>query len=226
MTLQKDVIHSSSMSCYTAWCLYSATYFLLVVFFSSSSLPIAMSANYEAIPNEPVAGSPLTPLSRWQRVKNTFTRRRIGAILCFLIFVSLITGIALVLLLPETSPLEDHDHQPIHSPIKPGISIQAMEHGLAQCQRIRRQKSINQPNPSRTTNPRAPNNVQTTLLKNVVVWDGQGNILDHVDVLMQNGVIHRVENDIDIDSNNNTKVIDVKGRIVTPGLVDMHRYEY
>lgn len=214
------------MSCYTAWCLYSATYFLLVVFFFPSSLPIAMSANYEAIPNEPVAGSPLTPPSHWQRVKNTFTRRRIGAILCFLIFLSLITGIALVLLLPETSPLQDHDHPSIHSPIKPGISIQAMEHGLAQCQRIRRQKPINQPNPSRTTNPRAPNNVQTTLLKNAVVWDGQGNILDHVDVLMQNGVIHRVENDIDIDSNNNTKVIDVKGRIVTPGLVDMHRYEY
>lgn len=185
-----------------------------------------MPATYDAIPgNEPLVGSP-SPPSRWQRVKNSLTRRRMGVILCLLIFASLITGIALVLLLPETSPLEDHDYQRIHPPIKPGISTRAMEEGLAKCQSIQRQKPINQYNPSRTTNPRAPSNVQTTLLKNAIVWDGQGNVLNDVDVLMQDGVIRRVEKDIriDDDNGNNTKVIDVKGRIVTPGLVDMHRY--
>ena len=183
-----------------------------------------MPASYDAIPgNEPLVGSP-TPPSRWQRVKNSIIRRRVGVILCFLIFVSLIVGVALVLLLPETSPLEDHDHQRLQSPVKPGISARAMEQGLAQCQTIRRQKPINQPNPSRTTNPRAPSNVQTTLLKNAIVWDGQGNVLEHVDILMKNGVIHRVENNIRINDSN-TNVIDVNGHIVTPGLVDMHRYK-
>ncbi|KAI7874120.1 composite domain of metallo-dependent hydrolase [Lichtheimia hyalospora FSU 10163] len=182
-----------------------------------------MPASYDAIPgNEPLVGSPIPP-NRWQRVKNSIIRRRVGVILCFLIFVSLIAGVALVLLLPETSPLDDHDHQHLQSPIKPGISARAMEQGLAQCQSIRRQKPINQPNPSRTTNPRAPSNVQTTLLKNAIVWDGQGNVLEHVDILMKNGVIHRVDNDIHINDNN-TNVIDVKGHIVTPGLVDMHSH--
>ncbi|CDH60301.1 amidohydrolase family protein [Lichtheimia corymbifera JMRC:FSU:9682] len=184
-----------------------------------------MPASYDAIPgNEPLVGSPSPLPSRWQRVKNSLTRRRMGAILCLLIFTSLITGIALVLLLPETSPLEDHDYQHVHSPIKPGISTRAMEDGLAKCQSIQRQKPINQYNPSRTTNPRAPSNVQTTLLKNAIVWDGQGNVLNDVDVLMQDGVIRRVEKDIHIEDSNNTKVIDVKGRIVTPGLVDMHSH--
>ena len=85
----------------------------------------------------------------------------------------------------------------------------------------------------RTKNPRWKKEYQdkfptSTLLKNAEIWDGKGNIFKG-DVLFSKGIIVKVGENIDIsnyndDDNDNVKVIDVKGKIVTPGLVDAHSH--
>lgn len=64
----------------------------------------------------------------------------------------------------------------------------------------------------------------TLLLRNCTVWDGLGNIFEQADLLLENGLIanmtfegHR------IPLQSKYRVIEANGRIVTPGLVDMHR---
>ncbi|OAD01188.1 hypothetical protein MUCCIDRAFT_146514 [Mucor lusitanicus CBS 277.49] len=76
--------------------------------------------------------------------------------------------------------------------------------------------------PKRTSNPRAPQNSQPIVLRNAVVWDGQGEILNHVDILMSNGVISQVKQNIQAPAS--AKIIDVGGHIVSPGIVDMHTH--
>ncbi|OAD08016.1 hypothetical protein MUCCIDRAFT_129278, partial [Mucor lusitanicus CBS 277.49] len=65
---------------------------------------------------------------------------------------------------------------------------------------------------------------QPILLKNAVVWDGQGNVLKHVDVYVEDGIIQKVEKNIKIQQDGRVKVVDVAGHVVGPGLVDMHSH--
>jgi hypothetical protein len=58
------------------------------------------------------------------------------------------------------------------------------------------------------------------LLRNAIVWDGQGEILNNVDILMLDGVINQVKQNIQAPKD--AKIIDVRGHIVSPGIVDMH----
>ena len=163
------------------------------------------------------------------RVKNYdyrgfFSRYRIGYILAILILLALGAALLVALLLPDNGSDSNNPWQQaqLRAPIKAGISKAAMQQGLDQCESIQNKRRVrNEPNPHRS-NPRASNDSQPILLKNAIVWDGQGNVLNDVDILMQNGVIKQVQADI-TDAPDHTKVIDVRGHIVSPGLVDMHR---
>ncbi|KAK4517272.1 uncharacterized protein ATC70_000604 [Mucor velutinosus] len=136
-----------------------------------------------------------------------------------LFFILLLVGLA--------TWLPDSKHKrttyPIEAPITPGISSSAFQQGLAKCQLIRLGNRVPSVNPEkRTSNPRAPQNGQPIVLRNAVVWDGQGEILDHVDILLSNGVISQVKQNIQAPVS--AKIIDVGGHIVSPGIVDMHTH--
>ncbi|KAL9538311.1 hypothetical protein MBANPS3_011030 [Mucor bainieri] len=138
-----------------------------------------------------------------------------------ILFILLLVGLA--------TWLPDIKHKktilPIEAPITPGISSSAFKQGLAQCQQMRlanRAAPLSSSSEKRTYNPRAPQNSQSIVLRNAVVWDGQGEILDHVDILMSNGVISQVKQNIQAPVS--AKIIDVGGHIVSPGIVDMHTY--
>ncbi|KAI9314997.1 hypothetical protein BX666DRAFT_1879434 [Dichotomocladium elegans] len=189
-----------------------------------SDLPSGANHNNSA---DSLPGNDITtPRSRWQRAKKYVSkglvRSRIGYILCGLIIFTLFIAFLLALFLPhgcDVLPLSGS----LRPPVKIGVSEVAMEQGLKQCEAMKRTRLVNRPNAERK-NPRAPADARPVLLKNANVWDGQGNILEGVDVLLQEGVIKQVEQ-VGIQSYPpSTKVIDVRGRIVSPGLVDMHSH--
>ncbi|KAI8883855.1 composite domain of metallo-dependent hydrolase [Backusella circina FSU 941] len=157
--------------------------------------------------------------------KNYLKQNRYIAVCITLTAVLLLIVFGLAIFLPEdikdTFPVSS---TPIKSPIAPGISNSALQQGLAKCHALSKLDPVTKPDQNRSFNPRASNNgtAKPILLKNAIVWDGQGDILNNVDVLMENGVIRQVKQGIQAPSG--AKIIDVGGHIVSPGLVDMHTH--
>lgn len=172
------------------------------------------------------------PPTRWERIKNfeykRFLRARLGYILCGLVILALIVLFLVAFLLPDNYsgklplPGTGGNRISFSAPVKAGISESAMQEGLAKCRAIRKPRPVNRPDPNRK-NPRAPADLTPVLLKNAVVWDGLGHVLENVDILLEHGVIKQVQRGIKAPSTA-TKVIDVGGHVVSPGLVDMHRF--
>ncbi|KAI8063969.1 hypothetical protein BDF21DRAFT_347009 [Thamnidium elegans] len=137
------------------------------------------------------------------------------AIIIFILFI-----LAIYTLIPDT-PLFPNDQYP--ATLKPGISEYTMEQGRIKCNAIQdRPRQKNLPNKNRA-NPRAEPNQIPILIKNAIVWDGQGEILNNVDIYIENGIINRIAKDIKL-KNGSVKVIDAAGHVVGPGLVDMHSH--
>ena len=61
-----------------------------------------------------------------------------------------------------------------------------------------------------------------TLLRGATLWTATGQVLDRTDLLLQNGQIQAIGVDLVMPAG--TRVIDAVGKIVTPGLVDMHSH--
>lgn len=141
----------------------------------------------------------------------------------FAFFLALLIGLATFL--PIVEQQQKRSKVDVVQPISLGISTKSLQHGLAKCRQLEKSASIIENNAiysaDRKVNPRAPKNVRPVLLRNAVVWDGQGEILDHVDILMTNGVISQVKQNIS-QVPAGAKIIDVGGHIVSPGIVDMH----
>ncbi|CEP11985.1 hypothetical protein [Parasitella parasitica] len=137
-----------------------------------------------------------------------------------ILFILLLVGLATWL--PDIK--HKNETHLIDTPITPGISYTAFHEGLAKCREIHRSKPSSNVTTTRgrTFNPRAPNDIQPVVLRNAVVWDGQGEILNHVDILMDNGIISQVTPNIQAPAS--AKIIDVGGHIVTPGIIDMHTH--
>lgn len=141
----------------------------------------------------------------------------------FAFFLALLIGLATFL--PIAEQQQKRSKVEVIQPYSPGISSKSLQHGLAKCRQLEKSASIIENNAihsaDRKVNPRAPKNVRPVLLKNAVVWDGQGGILNHVDILMTNGVISQVKQNIS-QVPAGAKIIDVGSHIVSPGIVDMH----
>lgn len=157
-------------------------------------------------------------LSSFKRVENII-RKNLYSVLVVFSVAALLTVLLVYTLLPDASAVypskKSHD----------AISFSTLESGRAKCEAIynRRNKGANLPSEDRYYNPRAESTQEPILLKNATVWDGQGQVLEDVDVYIENGIIRQVEKDIQIDANKKVKVINVAGHIVSPGLVDIHR---
>ncbi|KAL4789276.1 hypothetical protein BDV19DRAFT_397207 [Aspergillus venezuelensis] len=104
--------------------------------------------------------------------------------------------------------------------------------GLQKCALIRASQeglTTSQPHSSRK-NPRwtsADGGNVTLILRNASLFDGEHFIHGTVDIFMENGVIiSTVPADHRREVQEHVKSIDLKGRYVTPGLVDMHSHHY
>ena len=62
----------------------------------------------------------------------------------------------------------------------------------------------------------------STLLRGGTLWTATGAVLESTDLLLQDNRIAAVGRNLPIPSG--AVVVDVRGRIVTPGLVDMHSH--
>ena len=116
------------------------------------------------------------------------------------------------------------------------ISYETFKYGLLKCGEIKRIKPDNNIQ-NRKTNPRYVPGTKNVLLKNARILDGIGG--DFIgDLLLKDGIISEIFR-FDEDENNekirekrrlnvtdDTVVIDLKKKYVTPGLIDMHRYLY
>ena len=119
------------------------------------------------------------------------------------------------------------------SVVAPGISYASFKYGLSQCQQItkQQQQKLTQQQrekedtddelPRRQRNPRGPVNT-TLLVKNGYIWLGD-RYLDGGDVLIKDGLILEVGLELSTDDEN-VKVINAEGRVITPGIVDMHTH--
>ncbi|KAG2214564.1 hypothetical protein INT45_014298, partial [Circinella minor] len=111
------------------------------------------------------------------------------------------------------------------SVISAGISYGSFKYGLSQCQQITKQQQEKQDKnkelPRRQRNPRGPTNT-TLLIKNGYIWLGD-RYLDGGDILIKDGLILEVGHGLSTDEDN-VQEIDAKGRVVSPGIVDMHTH--
>jgi len=87
---------------------------------------------------------------------------------------------------------------------------------------ITKQRPENIPRMTRH-NPRAVPGTKSVLLKNGIILDGIGGVV-HGDLLMKNGIIEKFEKEI--DEGEADVIIDVHEKFISPGIVDMHRYDF
>jgi imidazolonepropionase-like amidohydrolase len=77
---------------------------------------------------------------------------------------------------------------------------------------------------TRQYNPRIQGiHVQEILLRNGTIWDGRGRIFVETDIRLHQGLILEIGNDLQ-PTTPTTRIIDLHGRVVTPGIVDMHSH--
>ncbi|CAG8672321.1 9016_t:CDS:2, partial [Paraglomus brasilianum] len=104
--------------------------------------------------------------------------------------------------------------------VSPGISQSNFREGLGKCMAIMKQRPENTPRMTRH-NPRAVPGTKSVLLKNGIILDGVGGVV-HGDLLMKNGIIEKFGKEIDEGEADIT--IDVRGKFISPGIVDMHSH--
>ena len=119
-----------------------------------------------------------------------------------------------------------------------GIHPNAFQEGLQACAEISALSEHNAAdviykntanyNAARTRNPRVdvggtvpPNR---TLIEHATLWNGDGVIYNNTDILMSNGLIQAVGQNLASKISGDYARIDVHGRFVTPGIVDMHSH--
>ncbi|CAG8566817.1 1210_t:CDS:10 [Acaulospora colombiana] len=102
-----------------------------------------------------------------------------------------------------------------------GISPEAYKYGLSKCAEINRERPSNKFEGVQRRNPRFVPGTKTYALTNGIILDGVGGkILG--DIILRDGIIVAVGQDLSYDED--TVVIDLNKKFVTPGLVDMHSH--
>lgn len=182
--------------------------------------------SYASIARNNDAGSssePLLPSHKGKdRIKRFeyFIKRNFLHILTLFTVIVILVVFTIYTLAPDSNAFPRKETNP--QIIQLSVSDATMEAGKLKCKAIEsRRRQRDEPNAKRV-NPRAEPGQVPILLKNAVVWDGQGNVIEDVDVYIEDGTVREISHGIKV--NKGVKVIDVAGHIVSPGLVDMHRY--
>ncbi|GBB85030.1 hypothetical protein RclHR1_01160024 [Rhizophagus clarus] len=110
-----------------------------------------------------------------------------------------------------------------------GISYETYKYGWSKCEEIKRIKPDNNNIQNRIKNPRYVPGTKNVLLKNARILDGIGG--DFIgDLLLKDGIISNIvkfEDDDEkrrINVTDDTVIIDLKKKFVSPGLIDMHSH--
>ncbi|KAK3847094.1 MAG: hypothetical protein J3R72DRAFT_379101 [Linnemannia gamsii] len=116
---------------------------------------------------------------------------------------------------------KEWSHHPTHFE-QAGISPERFEYGVAKCNEIHRKDKHQYPDAdTRTFNPRFVNGTKPTVFKNGFIFDGVNESFKG-DVLVDQGVVVKVGGEINPPKD--AVVVDLKGHILTPGIVDMHSH--
>ncbi|KAJ3365138.1 hypothetical protein GGF31_008641 [Allomyces arbusculus] len=100
------------------------------------------------------------------------------------------------------------------------LSDREWQHGLAKCRA--RAPTSSSATVANRINPRDASNGVVTVIRNATVWDGRGGVFPATDVLLKDGLIAEIGADLEIPEG--AKVVDAHGRVLTPGIVDMHSH--
>ncbi|EIE86895.1 hypothetical protein G6F46_009188 [Rhizopus delemar] len=104
--------------------------------------------------------------------------------------------------------------------VSPGISIDSFEYGLAKCQyNLERSRAFTNTTRTRHRNPRAVTG--RVLIRNGHLWLND-HYLEGGEVYLENGLIAAVGKALDVPED--TRILDAGGRVVTPGIIDMHSH--
>ncbi|KAF9364872.1 hypothetical protein BGX34_000099 [Mortierella sp. NVP85] len=115
----------------------------------------------------------------------------------------------------------EFSHHKVHFET-PGISPEHFAQGVAKCKAIRREdKHLYPAAETRTFNPRFVNGTAPTLFKNGTIFDGVSESFQG-DLLVDQGIVVQLGGNI--EPSEGVVVVDLKGHIVTPGIVDMHSH--
>ncbi|CAO3651530.1 unnamed protein product [Mucor fragilis] len=106
--------------------------------------------------------------------------------------------------------------------VSPGISLNSFEQGLAQCQAVvERDQAHTNSTRTRHRNPRVAPEASDVLIRNGHIWLGN-NYLEAGQIYLKDGLIAAVGRDLKVPKG--TRILDAGGRVVTPGIVDMHSH--
>lgn len=137
---------------------------------------------------------------------------------------TLILGAVLIVLLGASAfvlgAANEWSHHKVHFE-SAGISREHFAQGLAKCKAFDKEGKHEYPAAeTRTVNPRFVTGTAPTLFKNGTIFDGVSEAFQG-DILVNNGLI--VEVGGDIEAPEGATVLDLKGHVITPGIIDMHR---
>jgi imidazolonepropionase-like amidohydrolase len=99
---------------------------------------------------------------------------------------------------------------------------------LAKCYASQERSQHHEPVPEGRTNPRW--NAKTgqkvaVVLRNASLFDGESSLADPVDIIFESGLVRSVKaSSLSNKFPSNAEILDLKGKFVTPGLVDMHSH--
>lgn len=112
---------------------------------------------------------------------------------------------------------------PVNSKVvSPGISLTSFEQGLSKCQYVvDRDQAYTNTTRTRHRNPRAAPEAPNILIRNGHIWLGNS-YLEQGEIYLKNGLIAAVGNDLNVPKG--TRILDAGGRVVTPGVIDMHSH--
>ncbi|KAI9204645.1 uncharacterized protein BJ171DRAFT_459226 [Polychytrium aggregatum] len=208
------------------------------------SIPFCRHPSQQCPPDEPSASrSSTTTKTRTPalppfvpRHRPWYTQRRSQLLLAFLAALIFLAITPFVL----HAHLDSIDHPPTLSSL--GLPEEAFEAGLRRCLALdpaqkQIQDRLAEP---RASNPRFPADSKPTspkdggalVIKNALIWDGDGNVIHNATLALYRGLIQAVNPSTDelhhfvqsLQDDEPVAYLDVEGRYVTPGIVDQHSH--
>lgn len=173
-------------------------------------------ADYQHLPQDDYEGdhAPRTGASFPRTLKKALSKRS-NVVLLATAAVAILAASAFWL-----GSANEWSHHSVHFETV-GISAERFQHGLHKCEQIhRKDKHIYPEAETRTFNPRFVNGTKPTVFRNGFIFDGVKEAY-RGDVLVDQGVVVKVGKVGEVSED--TVVVNLKGHILTPGIVDMHR---